>query len=274
MKYCNGCGEKIRFESIFCPSCGFKQVKSTSKPTQKDSQDIIIPQPSLDNFQSEGLKQEIEIQNKSNGYGFWVIIGGLVIIGWLIVYFVSQSKTNHSAVSSLDSVAVDTTPGTQQLESSSTIVIDSSAPVVSNESSPTNNESNDSNNFTGEDFARQKFAEISDAVNQGDYDKFYEIFEESVVFHKLSNATIPQIVKEVTNYKKRWLIVDENYISVNLIMTDRRGMDVYEYEKALQLERVPNNGKIYKYHISGRAIINSSSGKINYLVDEETIKEN
>lgn len=274
MRYCNGCGDKMIIESTFCPSCGFKQLKTTSSTAQADSDVKVINNPSFENVQPEDINSEIESSSKSNLYGFIALIGGLVITAWLIVYNVDKSKNNKSIVLASDTVAVDTVSSTQQIESTSTIMIDSTAAVVSNEAPAITSESNSSNNFTGEDFARQKFAEISDAVNQGDYDKFYEIFEESIVFHKLSNATIPQIVKEVKNYKKRWQIVDENYLAVNFIMTDRGGMDVYEYEKTIQLERVPNNGKIYKYHITGRAIINSSSGKINYLVDEKTIKEN
>lgn len=274
MRYCNGCGDKMIIESTFCPSCGFKQLKTTSSTAQTDSDVKVKNKPSFENVQPEDINSEIESSSKSNLYGFIALIGGLVITAWLIVYNVDKSKNNKSIVLASDTVAVDTVSSTQQIESTSKIMIDSTAAIVSNETPAISSESNSSNNFTGEDFARQKFAEITDAVNQGDYDKFYEIFEESIVFHKLSNATIPQIVKEVKNYKKRWQIVDENYLAVNFIMTDRGGMDVYEYEKTIQLERVPNNGKIYKYHITGRAIINSSSGKINYLVDEKTIKEN
>ena len=262
-------------ESTFCPSCGFKQLKTTSINTQTDSVEIVVTNPSFENVQPKVVNPEIESSPKSNPLGFIALIGGLAIIAWLIVYSVDKSKNNQSIVLASDSVAVDIVSGTQQIENSPTIIIDSSSAAVGSNEAPTfSTESNSSNNFTSEEFARQKFAEITDAVNKGDYDKFNEIFEESIVFHKLSNATIPQIVKEVKNYKKRWQIVDENYIAINLIMTDRRGMDVYQYEKTLQLERIPKNGKIYKYHISGRAIINSSSGKINYLVDEETIKEN
>lgn len=261
-------------ESSYCPSCGFKQLKTTSTNTQTETVEVVGVPPSFENAQTKVVTSEIESSPKSNPLGFIALIGGLVIIALLIVYNVDKSKYNQSIVLASDSVAVDTVSGTPQIESSPTIVIDSSAPVVSDESSTFNKETNGSNNFTGEDYARQKFAEISDAINQSDYEKFNEIFEESIVFHKLSNATIPQIVKEVKNYKKRWQIIDENYIEVKYIMTDRGGMDVYEYEKTIQLERIPNNGKVYKYHIKGKAIINSSSGKITYLVDEETIKEN
>ncbi len=272
-KFCNGCGEKIPYDAKFCTKCGFKQIRIAEDSVYS------LNESCHSNDDSNNKFEKIIQPEKSNSNIGIILLTGLVIVGFLFYFFFQNNKSNDNLlVAAADSVAVDTTSvyvdNIPVDTASSTVVIDS-VPVVSNEATPPyGKESNSSNNFTGEEFARQKLVEISEAVNHDDYTKIYEIFEEPIVFHEISNATIPQIVKEVKNYKKRWQIVDENLISVSFILTDRRGMDIYEYEKTLQLERVPDNGKIYKYHIKGRVIINSYSGKINYLVDEETKKEN
>jgi ribosomal protein L40E len=271
-KFCNGCGEKIQYDAKFCTECGFKQIRIA-----KDK-DYSLSESYASKYDSDNQNEKNIQSGKSNSNIRIIFLIGLVIVGFLLYIFFQNNNSNDKLmVAAADSVAVDTASvyaDNIPVDTTSTKVANDSLSVVSNQVTSFKSESENSNKFTGEELARQKLFEISEAVNQDDYNKFYEIFEEPIAFHKISNATVTQIVKEVKNYKKRWQIVDENLISVNFIMTDRRGMDVYVYEKILQLERVPNNGKIYKYHISGRVLIDSNSGKINYLVDKETRKEN
>ncbi len=271
MRYCNGCGEKMRSESTFCPSCGFKQLRTTKKLEAEDIHPIKDTIPIFDNKPIEGIKSESE--NKNSSYQFLFIIGGLIIISLIIVWSVNQPKVYSSTALAIDSVAVDTLPGNQEVGNYQASAVDSVSPSFSRVDSSNVSQSFNTTDFSSEEYAKGKLDEFMAASISEDYEKFYDLFSERTSFHNLPDATIPQIIKEAKNYKKRWQVVDENYISIsNEVVT--RTTSVFKYEKTLQLKRNPDNGKLYNYHIIGNVSFDLITGKIFSIKDESTIKEN
>ncbi|MCL9967981.1 MAG: tyrosine-type recombinase/integrase [Aquirufa antheringensis] len=57
-------------ESTFCPSCGFKQLKTTLSNAQTDSEEILIINFSFENDQTKVKNLEIECSSKFNLFGF------------------------------------------------------------------------------------------------------------------------------------------------------------------------------------------------------------
>ena len=274
MRYCNGCGEKIRNENIFCPHCGFKQIKTAAETGDSTNVEEAekIKEDSIPKIEEDPIvKSEIKtnVQDESSKTVGIILVGILIFIG--AVYFsTSKSKNNMNLISTIDSVAVDSTIAEIEIPTPMGNSNDSLLELNSEDSSVIETKSNDS---SIDDIAKQRLDEFSNAIKQDDYQKLNKIFGSEVTFHKLSNATIPQIINEIKNYKKRWEIIDENYISINLWISTRY-QNLYKYEKTLQLKRIPDNGKLYKYHITGEMLIDNEVGTIVSLVDQKTVKEN
>ncbi len=126
MRYCNGCGEQIRSENIFCPNCGFKQIKTVAKFDDSSivkETEIIKEDPSPKAEQDYFNKSEIEtnVQKESSKTLRIILVGILIFIG--AIYFSnSKSNNNTNLISSLDSVAVDSVSGTQEIDNSEVVV--------------------------------------------------------------------------------------------------------------------------------------------------------
>jgi len=132
----------------------------------------------------------------------------------------------------------------------------------------------DNNSISDEDnIGRKLLMRFSQLNIEGNYENFEEIFGAKIEFDNLKDATIAQVKADIINYKRKWLIVSENLVSVDLVTTQKY-FDLYHYEKELQLKRNPDNGNLYNYKISGEMLIDNESGKIVSLKDLKTIKVN
>jgi hypothetical protein len=190
------------------------------------------------------------------------------------LFFQNNKPNDKYFTAAADSVAVDTTSVYADdipVDTVSSIVDNDSVPVVLESDNGLNNENNAS---TDEDnIGRKLLMRFSQLNIEGNYENFEEIFGAKIEFHNLKDATLAQVKADIINYKRKWSIVSENLVSVDLVATQKY-FDSYHYEKELQLKRNPDNGKLYNYKISGEMLIDNESGKIVSLKDLKTIKVN
>ena len=269
IKFCNGCGEKIPFDAKYCTKCGFKQIRIAEN---KDY--ISNVNNSIDYDSQNKLDAKNQIEKSKSNIGIILIIG-LVIVGFLFYLFFQNYKTNDKILAvAADSVAVDTTSAyayNVPVDTTSSIVTNDSVLVALKSDNGLNNENNSS---TDEDnIGRKLLTRFSQLNNEGNYENFEEIFGAKIEFHNLKDATIAQVKADIINYKRKWSIVSENLVSVELVSTQEY-FDLYHYEKELQLKRNPDNGNLYNYKISGEMLIDKESSKIVSLKDLKTIKVN
>lgn len=125
MRYCNGCGEQIKNQNIFCPHCGFKQIKTAdeSRDSTNFEEAEKIKEDSISKIEEDPIvKPEIisNVQNESSKTLGIILVGILIFIG--AVYFSTSNSNNTNLISSSDSVAVDLVSGTQGIDTSEVIV--------------------------------------------------------------------------------------------------------------------------------------------------------
>ena len=268
-KFCNGCGEKILYDAKFCTKCGFKQIRIA-----KEKDYSLNENNSLNDDSNNTIEKNIQLEKSNSNIGI-ILLSGLVIIGFLSYLFFQNNKPNDKYLAAAaDSVAVDTTSAYADnvlVDTVSSIVANDSIPVALESDNGVNNENNSS---TDEDnIGRKLLIRFSQLNIEGNYENFEEIFGAKIEFHNLKDATIAQVKADIINYKRKWSIVSENLVSVDLVATQEY-FDLYHYEKELQLKRNPDNGKLYNYKISGEMLIDNESGKIVSLKDLKTIKVN
>ena len=268
-KFCNGCGEKILYDAKFCTKCGFKQIRIA-----KDKDYISNENNSLNDDYNNKFETNKQLEKSKSNIGI-ILLSGLVIVGLLsYLYFQNNKPNNKYLTAAADSVAVDTTSvyaDNVPIDTVSSIIANDSVSVALESDNGLDNESNSS---TDEDnIGRKLLMRFSQLNIEGNYENFEEIFGAKIEFHNMKDATIAQVKADIINYKRKWSIVSENLVSVDLVTTQRY-FDLYHYEKELQLKRNPDNGNLYNYKISGEMLIDNESGKIVSLKDLKTIKVN
>jgi hypothetical protein len=126
MRYCNGCGHQIRTENLFCPNCGFKQLKLAKSVDKNDDlindNNLIIPEDSIkqEDFNQETMEDQSDFKKKSfKPIGIILIIS--ILFGGLMFYIISHRNPENTYESAADSVLVDSLSAFQNTDSTEII---------------------------------------------------------------------------------------------------------------------------------------------------------
>lgn len=263
MKYCNGCGTQIPTENIFCPNCGFKQIKTTL-PKGKSIKIKPVKTPKeleIKVVQEEVFDEEIPASNTKK-YLALIAAGVLLAVAFYLVFIEDNNKDDLSNSNLNSSTKSEKSSALNQLSSTSDPQIDSTSSESINRV-----ENSEVVKFFPNN-ALELLTKYTSSISAGDYDELDQIFAENVVkFHSASNISPNGIKQEAKNYLKKWTIVAEDFETMEQV-SDRH----FSFQKAYSIRR-NKDGKQLNYRISGYVIL-GEDGKIIELVDSNTQKIN
>ncbi len=263
MKYCNGCGTQIPTENIFCPNCGFKQIKTTL-PNGKSIKIKPVKTPKeleIKVVQDEIFDEEIPASNTKK-YLALIAAGVLLAVAFYLVFIEDNNKDDLSNSNLNSSTKSEKSSALNQLSSTGDPQIDSTSSESINRV-----ENSEVVKFFPNN-ALELLTKYTSSISAGDYDELDQIFAENVVkFHSASNISPNGIKQEAKNYLKKWTIVAEDFETMEQV-SDRH----FSFQKAYSIRR-NKDGKQLNYRISGYVIL-GEDGKIIELVDSNTQKIN
>ncbi len=259
-KYCNGCGAKIQYDAKFCNKCGFEQIRiavQLEPPIlNRNNVNSISNEKGLETVQDEKPKSNYTLLFAVLGLSFICCIGGYL-------YYKSEKSENASLASRIDSVvAIDTISSNTSIV---TLDTGSSNTIVEE------NSSLDTDSINEDNIGTKLINEFFQININGNYEQLDNIFAERVDFHKLNNVPVDEVKSDFINFKRKWTVLSETLISLELVQ-QKENLSYYKFERERQLNRIPDNGNVYKYIITGEMIIDNEKSKIVSFRDTKTTK--